>query len=113
MKKADKFLIGAVILIAALLVLIAFIINWGKDGRLYARVLINNEVVALLPLDEDTVMTFTPPGGTNVVVIEDGYARIDWADCDNQVCVDTGKVNRVGEGIFCIPHRFSVVIISE
>ena len=46
----------------------------------------------------------------NVLVIRDGRAFIDEANCQNQVCVHSKAISYTGETITCLPHRIQVRI---
>ena len=49
-------------------------------------------------------------GGTNRLVIEDGTARMEWADCPDQICVNHRPVSRNGESIICLPNEVVVSV---
>ena len=50
--------------------------------------------------------------GENVLIIEDGTARIEQADCPDKICVKTGKIQYKGETIVCLPHKVVVEIVK-
>ena len=35
------------------------------------------------------------------------------ADCPDKICVNTGKISKIGETIVCLPHRVVVEIQGE
>ena len=43
-------------------------------------------------------------------MIEDGAARMEDADCPDQICVRQGKIRAQGETIICLPNRVVVRI---
>ena len=49
----------------------------------------------------------------NIVVIENGNVYVKEASCKNQVCVETGKISRVGETIACLPHKLIIEIVGN
>ena len=49
-------------------------------------------------------------GGTNTLVIENGSASMEKADCPDQVCVRHSAISRNGESIICLPHEVVVSI---
>ena len=66
------------------------------------------------PLDVDASYTITGAnGGTNLLVIEDGAARIEEASCPDGVCVHTGRIRRNGQSIVCLPNQAVVEIVSD
>ena len=64
-------------------------------------------------LSVDGTHTITTDEGYNIVVIEDGQVCVSEADCPNQDCVNTGKVDGVGEQIVCLPHELIVEVVSD
>jgi len=99
----------SVILLATVLFLI-FSFASRRDGAV-AVVEINGEVAAEYPLSKDGV--FRLNGGTNVLVIEDGAAYLNYSDCPDHTCENTGKIRYVGQTIICLPNRVSITIRGE
>ena len=54
--------------------------------------------------------TFALNGGTNTLVIEDGYAWLSDATCPDQLCVHMGRIHNSTGIIVCLPNRLYVVI---
>ena len=48
--------------------------------------------------------------GKNQLVIADGTARIETADCPDERCVQMGRISRSGQSIICLPHQVVVEI---
>lgn len=108
-RKNDLILIAIVIAAALLL----WVINRPHDSGqgLVAVVTVDGEEYASLPLEKDSQLLIkNKDGGTNLLVIKDGEAYIAEANCSNQVCVNTGKINEEGELIVCLPHKVVVTI---
>lgn len=107
-RKNDVLLIGGIIIFALLALLLALWITRG-DGNTVV-VTVNGEEYARLPLDEDTELLIVGENGeTNLLVIEDGKARITEASCKNQICVNTGNASAL-KTIVCSPNRVTVSI---
>ena len=49
-------------------------------------------------------------GGQNHLVIQDGCARIEEADCPDKLCVKQGTVSKSGESLVCLPNRVVVAV---
>lgn len=49
-------------------------------------------------------------GGSNLLVIEGGAARMAEASCPDKLCEHTGRIFRTGERIVCLPNRVVVEI---
>ncbi|WP_349945634.1 NusG domain II-containing protein [Lacrimispora sp. BS-2] len=110
-QKRELILVGAILVISGLL-----------SGIFYARnrkpaeqvvVTVDGKPVVTLDLHKDTDMVIDGYGGTDHLVIKDGYASITEASCPDKVCVRTGKIHRSGELIVCLPNRVVVTIEGE
>ena len=51
--------------------------------------------------------------GRNRLVIRDGEARMEEADCPDKLCVHQGRISHTNESIVCLPHRISIRIVGE
>lgn len=49
-------------------------------------------------------------GGTNILIVEDGKAWLEDADCPDKLCVRQGKIHRNGETITCLPNKLTVTV---
>ena len=96
----------AVILLISLLVFIVASLN-KKEGDV-AVVEINGTVTNEYSLSSDGI--FPLNGGTNVLVIEDGTAYINYSSCPDHICEKTKRIRYVGERIVCLPNRISITI---
>ena len=111
LRKADLILLAVVLALGAVL---AAVLLLRSSGGGVAQVRVAGTVTASYPLDEDASYTITGAnGGTNLLVIEDGSARIEEASCPDGVCVHTGRVRRDGQSIVCLPNQVVVEIVSE
>lgn len=54
--------------------------------------------------------TFPLNGGSNILVIQGGRARLIDADCPDQLCVKQGWVHYSGQVITCLPNRLTVTV---
>lgn len=110
MKKADFIFIAAVILMAAV---IFFIYNFyvipSENGK-KVIISLNNEKYAEYSLYTDAEYVIKSEAGFNKVVISNGYCFVTEADCDNKVCINTGKINDSGDVICCLPHNLLIYI---
>ena len=110
LRKADLLLLAAALVFGA--VLAAVLLLRSPGGTVQVRVA--GAVTAGYPLDVDA--SYTIPGangGANLLVIEDGAARIEEASCPDGVCVHTGRIRRNGQSIVCLPTQAVVEIVSD
>ena len=64
------------------------------------------------PLSQDTVVEITTDYGYNRLVIRDGKATMEAADCPDGICADHRPISRVGESIVCLPHKVVATVFS-
>lgn len=113
----NKRLRNDIILVVALLA--AALAAWGviaftsKTGE-YVVVEIDGVETARYRLDEDITVDIETEGGhVNKLVIADGKARIESADCPDKLCVKQHAVSRAGQTIICLPHKLVIRITGE
>ncbi len=106
-----------IVLLAALLAA-AFAV-WGvirlasREGKT-AVVELNGRAVASYPLDTDIRAEIPSEGGhMNVLVIKDGKASVESADCPDKLCVKQRPVSKAGQTIICLPHKLIIRIEGE
>lgn len=111
-KKRDIIFIGVILVMA----LIAFFVVdkfIKKDGNKVV-IKVDGEIVKIVNLtDTNNIIVNGYDGGTNTVVIENGTVYMTEADCPDKICVNTGKISKIGETIVCLPHRVVVEIQGE
>lgn len=102
--------------ILVLILLLAAISAWGivkltqKSGE-YVVVEIDGTETARYPLDKDVRIEIpSEDGHFNVLVIKDGKAVIESADCPRQLCVKQRPIGMTGECIVCLPHKLVIRI---
>lgn len=111
LKKADIILLAAVIAVGGIMAAVLFLHNQSGSQ---VQVRVSGTVAASYPLDQNATYTISGVnGGTNVLVIEDGTARIEEASCPDGLCINTGRVSRDGQSIVCLPNQVVVEIVSD
>lgn len=104
---------NTLILAAALLVLLLLGLlvqrRLLKKPGLRVVVEVNGERAAVLPLSEEQALVLDQTG-YNRVRVSDGAVFMEEADCPDQVCVRTGRVDQPGGVIACLPHRVIVYV---
>ena len=109
-KWRDALIIAAALLLAAAVFLLT--LPKGADGRLFAEISRNGEVVASLPLDTDAEYVVNGDY-ENVVTIADGSAFFSNSNCPNEDCVHTGRLTKAGQLAVCLPNGVTVRIVGE
>ena len=107
MKKKDVFLLLVILLTATVLSLCFFLFQ-SKGNHVIVEV--NGEIVKILPLSQDTEYWIQTEEGTNLLIIQNGIARITEADCPDLVCMYMGILSPTNV-LTCSPH--GVIIYLE
>ncbi len=103
-----------IVLIFVVSLIAIWVINGRADGKKYVRIYYDGEMIEEYPLDEDGVYHIEAVEGEyNIVEIKDGYVSVTEANCANQTCVQTGKVNSSATPIVCLPHKLVIRIEGE
>ena len=111
LRKADFLLFFIFIAAAALIAAVPLVRS--SDGAPRVRIIAQGELAGIYPLDIDNEIEIERDGHRNVVVIKDNTVHMDYSDCKNQVCVNTGKISKPGETIVCLPSYVIVEIVSS
>lgn len=111
-KEMLKRIRGDIILILVLItasVLLFVLKDNGKDGKLL-KVSVNGSEICTLNLDEDTEYEIQGFISKNILIIENGKARMKEAGCPDKLCVKQGDISKAGESIICLPNRIIVSV---
>lgn len=89
----------------------------GSSQRM-VRITVANEEYGEYPLDEDTEITITRRPSDdqvciNIVHIKDSVVWMGESNCKNQVCIQDGYIDSVGQQIICLPNRVVIEIIGD
>ncbi|HIQ78330.1 MAG TPA: NusG domain II-containing protein [Candidatus Scatomorpha intestinavium] len=110
-----KFRPGDLIAAAAIAILagavaIAFFTT-RSSGPAEAEIRQNGELIATVPLSEDTEFEI---GGTyhNTVTVKDGEIAITSSDCPGEDCVLSGWRSTAGQSIVCLPNLVEIRIVA-
>lgn len=113
MKKRDLLILGAVLAVAAVLLVAGYFISHsGREDTV--EVYLGNALYTSAPLNEDAVLEISQPdGAVNHVEIKGGAVRMLDSNCSNQDCVRIGPVSAENQGIHfativCLPHKVTV-----
>lgn len=102
----DTIIIIAIIIVSVLVVFLLF-----KDSNnLKAVIKYNGNVIETYSLSEVKGETFINVDGDcklQVKLTSDGVQVVE-SDCKDKLCVNMGKITRVGESIVCLPAKVSI-----
>ena len=81
----------------------------AKSGKI-VKIIIDGKEKYTYNLSEDIKTEILTEGNKqNTLVIKDGKAFIESADCPDKICVSHRAISNAGETIVCLPHK---VVIS-
>ena len=110
MTKTDLLLLavscGAAVLFALFLTLFC-----GEGSRV--RILCDGRLTGEYSLHEDREIPIRQEKGNNLLIIRDGEAWIEEADCPDGLCIRQGRISRTGESILCLPHELVITIAGK
>lgn len=104
----DLILIGGLLLLALVCYLL---FAGGKSEGSVAVVCVNGVETDRYPLVQNG--RYPLNGGSNILIIENGYAWLEDADCPDKLCVRQGKVHLDGQVITCLPNKLTVTICAD
>ena len=104
----DLILIGGLLLLALVCYLL---FAGGKSDGNVAVVCVNGVETERYPLYQNG--RYPLNGGSNILIIEDGFAWLEDADCPDKLCVRQGKVHLDGQVITCLPNKLTVTICAD
>lgn len=108
-KRLADFILIALLLLLALVCYLLFSAS-GSHGSV-AVVCVNGEEVARYSLAEEG--RYELNGGSNILIIRDGCAWLEDADCPDKLCVRQGKIELDGQCITCLPNKLTVTIYAD
>ena len=100
-----------ILLIIGFVGLAFLLVTYGtqkENAKVVVRV--DGEERVSYQLSDTVTETIQGVGGKNTLEIKDGKARLIEADCPDQICVNSGSIQYVGQSIICLPHRVVVEI---
>ena len=104
--RADLILILSLLLLGVVLLAVT---RGGKaESGAYVVVYVDGEESARYPLSKNG--SYSLNGGTNTLVIEDGWAWMSDAQCPDKICVSMGRIRNSSGVIVCLPNRLYVTV---
>lgn len=112
-KRSDIVIIAAILLIS--------LASWitydhlAKDRLVKAEIYYYSQLVETVALDREEERTFSIPQNPNVIfhLDKEGHIAFIASDCPDKVCVNTGRIHRVGEYAACLPNGIVLKIVPE
>ena len=100
-----------IIFIAALLIVcmvVGGIYFFARAEGDVVTVMVDGELYGEYPLNVDRTVEIRVGDNLNVLVIENGQARVTHASCPDGICSAHRPISKNGESIACLPNRVVV-----
>ena len=105
----DLILFGACLFVS--LALWATVTLLKKDGA-YCIVTVNGKEIGRFSLTEYREEIIETENGTNILIINEGFADITEATCPDGLCVRQRRTSRTGESLVCLPNKVTVTVVG-
>lgn len=106
MRKKDLFLLLLIVAAAAVTALCLRFAGVSDGAEI--TVSVDGETYGTYPLFEDRTIEIENTFGTNRIIIENGSAYMESADCPDKYCMTYKPISKTNENIICLPHRLVV-----
>ena len=73
----------------------------------------DGEVYGTYELSKNQTIPIETSHGTNQLVIKNGKAHMEEADCPDGYCKKQGSIQKVNETIVCLPHKLVAEVESD
>lgn len=110
-QKKDCILIGAVLLLTILTALITAFFQRGAGQSV--RILTDGKLYGEYSLSGNQTIFIDGVYGYNNIVIENGAAYVEDADCPDKYCMKYKPISKGNETIICLPHKLVVEITGK
>lgn len=107
----NDIILLAVLLIAGVGLLLFYYLGFGQAGD-YAVVTVDGASFGRYALVQDQEIPIENAEGvfTNLLVIQNGKAKMKEADCPDHLCMHQKAISHDGETIVCLPNRIVVSV---
>lgn len=106
--RLDIFVIASILLVSVLTLLVVKLNK--KEGSV---VVVEIDGVKVSEYSLFLNGEYSLNGGTNILVIENGVAYLNYSSCPDHTCEKTGKIKYVGQSIICLPNKVSITIKGD
>ena len=108
----DIILIVGILIIAVIALIYLFVL---REGGNRVVVTVGGKEFAQYPLSQDIDEDiYSGENGINHnrLIIKDGKAYVESANCPDGICVSHSQIHRKGESIVCLPHEVVITVIK-
>lgn len=110
MKKKDIILFLSLIIICGGLFAVNKIFNSAKGGDV--EIYVDNKLYKKLPLSSNEKIEIVNGKAKNIVYIHDNGVEMEYANCHDHICEQTGFIKDSSKSIVCLPHKINVKVVA-
>lgn len=103
----------AVLILALLAAAAAAFFAFSRAQGCTAEVICGGELLYSIDLSEVTESYEIPLDNGAVILVEPGAVSFSRSDCENGLCVRTGKLTKSGQSAACVPNRTVIKITGR
>ena len=111
-KKIKNDIILVSVLACIILFAILGILLFREEGDTVS-VTVDGEIYGTYSLSKNAEIEIKSDLGTNVLVIKDGTAHVEYATCPDGICSAHRPIRYSGESIICLPNKVVVAINKQ
>lgn len=120
-RKRDLIMIAVVLCVALILFGVALLTRSGQTLSGNVEIYIGGTFYTSVPLGETRKISVGQDNGyLNIVEVDETGARMVFASCKNQLCLQQGEVTidnwtrrSLGRSIICLPNQVTIVLALE
>jgi hypothetical protein len=101
--------VAIIIIVLTITAGISFTVYGSRLSQVYAHIKSPGEEL-FYPLDTPRLIQVKGPLGITEMEIDGGYIRVLSSPCAEKVCVKSGKIQKGGEWIACLPNQVLITI---
>ncbi len=109
----DILFIASLLLVA---ISVGACIFWIRGEGDCVKVTVDGELWGTYSLSQDArieIGTGKEDQHSNLLVIKDGKAYVESANCPDGICAEHRPISRDGESIVCLPHKVVITVYSS
>lgn len=111
-KKGDIIISISLLLLSMLMAFGISNMNTKSTGQIL-RVEKDSKLYGEFPLDQDREIVIDDGVHLNKIVIKNGKAYMDEANCRDQICTHMKEISINGETIICLPNRVFLEVVDN
>lgn len=108
--KNDIIFVSVLLLMISVIGIFYFFFRGEGDTVI---VTVDREIYGEYPLESDLVLEIRTEDSLNTLVIRDGKAYMETADCPDGICTEHSPIFRDGESIICLPNKVVVTVVAK